>query len=41
MNDKKFIIVYFSPTGNVFHLAENLAENMGADNCEIIALERQ
>lgn len=34
-----YSIVYFSPTGNVFHLAKRLAANLGSDESEIMPLE--
>lgn len=34
-----YSIVYFSPTGNVLHLAEKLAGYLGSDKTEILPLE--
>jgi ferredoxin len=34
-----YTIVYFSPTGNVLHLAKILADNLGSDRTKILPME--
>lgn len=34
-----YSVVYFSPTGNIFHLAEKLVSHLGSDKTEILPLE--